>query len=291
MSTSTLGFRAAQESPYAGELRLRVAATGTRTTPAITEATGVLRLMRPLYLDDSGQLAYLIVNPGGAYFGEKYHMTIEVGSKAHLLLSSQGATRIHRTPNEPAEQIVTFSLDNGSRLEYVPDQTIAYRDADYRASTTVKVAADAQGFFGEIVTPGWDPDGKQFTYTAMHLRFDVVTLSDERRVCTDNLRIRPSTTGEAISGIGHLEGASHMGSVFIVGPHCTSEYADQVREVIDMCGVSKAGVTVGHRHGVSWLLVRALDHSTDELQSMISAINSLDRRTTTGQAPLDLRRY
>ena len=239
MSASSLGFRPAAAAPIAGQLRLGVMRSGARTTPTVTEGRGVLRLMRPLYLDDSGQLAYVIVNPGGAYFGEKYDMNVDVGAGAHLLLTSQGATRIYRTPNEPAEQTVTFTLRSRSRLEYVPDQTIAYRDAEYRQLTTVHAAGDAQAFFGEILTPGWDPEGTPFTYTGMHLRFDVATLQN-RPVYTDNLRVVPSLIGDALSGIGHLEGASHMGSVFILGPHTAGPYVDAVRDVVDASGIVTA---------------------------------------------------
>ncbi len=291
MTASSLGFQAAVPDTIAGRIRLSVARTGRRTTPVRAEGQGVLRLLRPLYLDDSGQLMYVVVNPGGAYFGEKYHLSVSVGANAHLLVSSQGATRIHRTPDEPAEQLLTCTLGDGSRLEYVPDQTIAYRDADYRQITTVRAAPSAQGFFGEIVTPGWDPKGAPFTYAGIRMRFDVVTGPHERPVCTDNIRIQPSMLGDAINGIGHLEGASHMGSVWILGPHATPAYVDEVRSAVESCGIVKAGVTGGERHGVSWLLVRALAGSTDELRQMISAVNQLDRATTTGQSTLDLRRY
>lgn len=290
MTTSSLGFRPAAAAPIAGQLRLAVVRSGTRTTPIVTEGHGVLRLMRPLYLDDSGQLTYVIVNPGGAYFGEKYAMDVEVGAGAHLLLTSQGATRIYRTPNEPAEQTVTFTLRRGSRLEYVPDQTIAYRDAEYRQLTAVHAAGDAQAFFGEILTPGWDPKGTPFTYSGMHLRFDVTT-QDARPVYTDNLKVVPSVIGDALSGIGHLEGASHLGSVLILGPHTAGSYVDAVRDVVESSGIRKAGVTAGGRHGISWLLVRALAGSTDELHALIMAVNSLDRSVTTGQRTMDLRRY
>lgn len=291
MTAPSLGFHAAAPDSVAGRIRLSVARTGRRTTPVRAESRGALRLMRPLYLDDSGQLMYVVVNPGGAYFGERYHLSLDLGADAHLLVSAQGATRIYRTPDAPAEQLVTCTLGDGSRLEYVPDQTIAYRDADYRQITTVRAAPSAQGFFGEIVTPGWDPEGATFTYAGIHLRFDVVTTPDQRPVCTDNIRIRPQMLGDVINGIGHLEGASHMGSVWILGPHATGAYADDVRSAIESCGIVKAGVTRGERHGVSWLLVRALAGSTDELRGIISAVNKLDRATTTGQSTLDLRRY
>lgn len=290
MTSSSLGFRPARISSTAGSLRLSVARRGDRTRPVRTDSAGVLRLMQPLYLDDSGQVTYIIVNPGGAYFGETYRIEVDVQPGANLLLSSQGATRIYRTPGDPAVQQAAFTLGADSRLEYVPDQTIAYRDADYRQSTTLTVAPGAQAFIGEIITPGWDPDGAQFTYAGMRLRLEVRS-DGGGLVCTDNVRLRPARIGPDINGIGYLEGASHMGSIMVLGDHTQGSYADTVREVATDSGVPKVGVTTGSRHGVSWLTLRALAPSTDSLTALILAVNKLDRSLTTGQAQLDLRRY
>lgn len=286
------GFRPARAGAgIAGELELTVARTGPRTSPLRTRHRGVLRLLRPLYLDDSGQLTYVIVNPGGAYFGEHYRIAVELEPEAQLLLAGQGATRIYRTPREPAQQEMRFTLRSGSRLEYVPEQTIAYRDADYRQMTTVEAAPDAQGFFGEIVTPGWDPDGDRFTYARMHLRFEVVAEPDGRPVCIDNMLLQPAAIGDAIEAVGYLEGMSHVGSALVLGQHLTDAQVARVRDGIGDLDLVKVGVTSGSRHGVSWLLVRALAASTDELRAMIGVVNELDRAATTGQGRLDLRRY
>ena len=284
-------FRAASTSDLAGDLELVVARSGRITSPTHTRHRGLMRLMQPLYLDDSGQLTYIIVNPGGAYFGERYRLAIDVGASAHLLVASQGATRIYRTPHEPAQHSATFTLGAGSRFEYMPDQTIAYRDADYRQMTSVRAAPDAQAFFGEIVTPGWDPDGKRFTYAGLHLRVEVVTEAEGRPVYIDNLLLEPASIGGAIEGIGYLEGMSHVGSVLILGDHLTDTYADRVHDTVDGLDLDKVGVTAGSRHGVSWLLVRALAASTDQLHAMIYAVNELNRGATTGQGHLNLRRY
>lgn len=292
--TALTGFGptgAAATGVVAGDLEIVVARTGRITSPAHTRHRGVLRLMQPLYLDDSGQLTYMIVNPGGAYFGERYRLAVDVGPSAHLLVTSQGATRIYRTPHEPAQHAATFTLRSGSRFEYLPDQTIAYRDADFRQTTMVRAAPDAQAFFGEIVTPGWDPDGKRFTYAGLHLRVEVVTESDGRPVYIDNVLLQPAVIGGAIDGIGYLEGASHMGSVLILGDHLTAASADRVHDTVNELVLAKVGVTFGTQHGVSWLLVRALAASTDQLRTMIFAVNGLDRAATSGQPHLDLRRY
>lgn len=290
-AATRFGSRGAPTSGVAGDLEIAVARTGRVTSPTHSRHRGVLRLMQPLYLDDSGQLTYMIVNPGGAYFGERYRLAIDVGPAAHLLITSQGATRIYRTPHEPAQHSAAFTLRSGSRFEYLPDQTIAYRDADYRQTTTVRAAPDAQAFFGEIVTPGWDPNGTRFTYAGLRLRVEVVTEFDGRPVYIDNMLLRPEAIGDSINGIGYLEGASHIGSVLILGDHLTGASADRVHDTVNELDLAKVGVTAGSRHGVSWLLVRALAASTDQLRAMIVGVNGLDRAATTGQRHVDLRRY
>lgn len=290
---SALGFRPAAPAPdeVAGRLALSVARHGGRSHPVRTDSVGVLRLMKPLYLDDSGQVAFFVINPGGAYFGEACRMEVEVLPGANLLLASQGATRIHRTPADPAVQEASFTVRAGGRFEYVPDQTIAYRDADYRQTTSLTVAPDAQAFVGEIVTPGWDPDGVPFTYASMRLRLDVRD-DDGRLVCADNVRIVPASIGAAIDGVGFMEGHSHLGSVLMVGPQTADPaHTDAVRAITENYPSVRAGVTSGSRRGIAWAMLRALGSSTDALSTLIRDVNALDRSLTTGQGRLDLRRY
>lgn len=291
MSQATLGFRSAKPADVAGWIDLSVARHGRQTRPVKTDSSGVLRLMQPLYMDDSGQVTYIVVNPGGAYFGEIYRLAVEALPGAHLLLASQGATRVYRTPNEPAVQEIDLTLRAGSRVEYIPEQTIAYRDADFRQRMRIVGAPDAQGFFAENVTPGWDPEDTPFTYAGMRLQIDVRGESGDGLVCRDNLRLQPGEIGHALDGIGYMEGHTHLGSILVLGPHATPAFADTVRDTVDALGLSRVGVTHGARHGVSWLMARALADSTDALNAMILAVNELDRSVTTGQSRLDLRRY
>ncbi len=291
MTETALGYRPARKGKLAGHLKLTAARFGDVTRPVITEHFGVMRLMQPLYLDDSGQLTYIIVNPGGAFFGEKYEHIVEVGANANLLLASQGATRIYKTPKHPAVQELDFTVNEGGRFEYIPDQTIAYRDADFRQHMKITAAPDAQVFVAEDVTPGWDPDDVQFTYAGMHLRIDVRSANGEGRVCMDNVRIQPGEIGSAINEIGYLEGLSHMGSMLILGPHTQGDYADNLRAIIGDDRPGRAGVTSGSRHGVSWVMVRALAESTDQVNKLILDVNEYDRSVTTGQGRLNLRRY
>ena len=292
---SSLGFRAAAPEGAAGSLRLRVGrgrpvpGGAARAFARRSEFNGVLRLMQPLYLDGSGQVAYVAVNPGGAYFGEDYEYLLEAEPGASLLFSSQSATRVHRTPVRPAVQRMEMRIGAGARIEYVPEQLIAYRDASYRQETVVVVEPDSTLFLAEILTPGWDPEGTPFTYADVRLRTEVRTAAGGV-VCVDSVRLTPGELGEGMAGMGQMEGRSHMGSLLLCGPHATEELADAVR-ALPSFETLRAGATRGERHGISWLAVRALADSTDALARFITDVNELDRSETTGQGRLDLRRY
>lgn len=288
-----MGFRSAKplSGEPAGALNLRVGRRGGVTRPVTTSSRGVLRMMQPLYLDDSGQVTYMVMNPGGAYFGERYHYEIETLPGSSLLLTTQGATRIYKTPVQAAEQEMIFRLSAGSRLEYLPDQTIAYRNAAFKQFTQIVTPRDAQGFFSDVVTPGWDPDGTHFTYTDLHLRLELLEETTRGKVCVDNIRMRPHETGDLLTAVGYLEGGTHMGTVLITGPHIHGTYEDDVAEIVNRASMERLGITSGTRHGISWLVVRAIGNSTDELRELILQVNEYDRSVTTGQGKLDVRRY
>ena len=79
-----------------------------------------------------------VVNPGGAYLGaDLYVIDVEVEEGAKLLLTTQSATKIYRTPGSFAEQRMRFQLGAGAQLELAPDQLIAYREASYRQNTHI----------------------------------------------------------------------------------------------------------------------------------------------------------
>ena len=71
-----------------------------------------------------------MVNPGGAYLGaDLFVIDVEVEAGASLLLTTQSATKVYRTPGSFAEQRMTLRLGDNAQLELAPDQLIAYREA------------------------------------------------------------------------------------------------------------------------------------------------------------------
>ncbi|MBT2555384.1 urease accessory protein UreD [Arthrobacter sp. ISL-5] len=277
-----------------GELALRIEQRAGRSVAAHQYHRGALRILRPHYLDDSGQVCYVLVNPGGAYLGaDLYVIDVEVGGGAKLLLTTQSATKIYRTPGSFAEQRMTLRLGEGAQLELAPDQLIAYREASYRQDTRITVRPSSSLIIAEVVTPGWSPDGSSFRYEELRLRTEIRVESgsgaDSGLLALDNVLIRPS--GHDVTGMAFMEGFSHLGSLIVVDPRVDQALADELHAVTEghdaYAGVSLTSTLAG----TTGLVLRSLSNSTEELNRLLSACAALLRKRWHGQDPLNLRKY
>ena len=281
----------ADQTPM-GELELCVAVRGQRSVAAHQYHQGALRVLRPHYLDDSGQVCYVVVNPGGAYLGaDLFLLDVEVGDGADLLLTTQSATKIYRTPGSFAEQRITVRLGEGARLEFLPDQLIAYREASYRQRTHVTVRPSSSLVMAEVITPGWSPDGASFRYEELRLRNEIRVETDggKQLLALDNLLIRPPEGN--VTGLGLMEGFSHLGSLVLVDPRVDQALADDLHRLsADHQG--HAGISLTRSiAGTTGLVLRSLSNSTEELNGLLGACTALLRERWHGQAPLNLRKY
>ena len=275
-----------------GELALRVAVRGQRTLAVHQFHQGALRVLRPHYLDESGQVCYVVVNPGGAYLGaDLYLLDVEVEADAKLLLTTQSATKIYRTPGSFAEQRMTIRLGEGAQLELAPDQVIAYREASYRQNTHITVRPTSSLVMAEVITPGWSPDGASFRYEELRLRNEIHVEADggARLLALDNLLIRPPLND--VTGMGFMEGFSHLGSLVVVDPRVDQALADEIHTMTAghdaYTGISLTGTVAG----TTGLVLRSLANSTQELNRLLGACTSLLRRTWHGQEPMNLRKH
>lgn len=280
-----------------GELRLDIGLRNGRSLATGQYHRGALRILRPHYLDESGQVCYVTINPGGAYLGgDLFTMDITVAEGARLLLTTQSATKIYRTPKAYAEQRLTVNLAANSSLEYMPDQLIAYRGAAYRQSALIEMAASASLIMAEVITPGWSPDGQPFRYEQLRLRNEI--RYGGQLLAIDNVLLTPPSAGTAdisgqavadISGLGFMEGFSHLGSLVVVDARVDAALVAELRELLlEYEQDTFAGISQLKGPG---FVVRALSGSTSRLDAMMAELTALLRQRWFDQAPLNLRKY
>ncbi len=182
-------------------------------------------------------------------------------------------------------------LGEGARLELMPDQLIAYREASYRQRTSVTLRPSSSLVMTEVVTPGWSPDGAAFRYEEVRLRNDIRVETDggSQLLALDNLLIRPPL-GD-VGGLGFMDGYSHLGSLVVVDARVDQELADELHGLTAgfdaLTGISLTRPAAG----VAGLVLRSLSHSTDELNRLLRSCTDLLRGRWYGQGPLDLRKH
>ncbi|RZU62244.1 urease accessory protein UreD [Zhihengliuella halotolerans] len=304
-----------REAPERLTGELRVAAHrvpgSERTEIGRQYHAGALRILRPHYAAGSGQAVLTVVNPGGGFLGaDRYEIEYDGGPGSSVLLTTQSATKVYRTPQGPACQEQRFTLAPGAVLESVPDPAIAYQDASFVQDTEVDLADATSHFFGaEIVTPGWAADGTCFRYRDVRLRTTV--RSGGRLVLLDNLLLRPADAH--LTGLGWLEGRTHYASVVIAGAGAGEELLAQVRAICaeyahdDAPGGAAAttlaagtprvlagsSLTAGAADAAAVLVVRALADGTDVLTELVHRLGTAARQARTGTQAVgwDLRKY
>lgn len=275
-----------------GELALRIEQRAGRSVAAHQYHRGALRVLRPHYLDDSGQVCYVVVNPGGAYLGaDLYVIDVEVGDGARLLLTTQSATKIYRTPGSFAEQRMTLRLGEGAQLELAPDQLIAYREASYRQNTHITVRPSSSLMMSEVITPGWSPDGSSFRYEELRLRTEIYveTGAGTELLALDNLLVRPPLND--VTGMAFMEGFSHLGSLMVVDPRVDQALADELHAVAQGHDAYTGISLTRSAAGTAGLIVRSLANSTEDLARLLGACTALLRHNWNGQDPLNLRKH
>ncbi|WP_076591261.1 urease accessory protein UreD [Herminiimonas arsenitoxidans] len=147
------------------QARLSLGFTDDAGTTRMTERShyGPLRVQKPLYPEHPAVCHAIIVHPpGGIVGGDQLTINARVGDCAHALLTTPGAGKWYRSNGHLSQQQVTLEVGTQAKLEWLPQETIFFNDADVRLEHNVSLAADALYIGGEILCFGRTASGESF---------------------------------------------------------------------------------------------------------------------------------
>ncbi len=123
---------------------------------------GPLRLLKTLYPEGSGIAHAVIVHPpGGLVGGDRLNIDLDVQAGAHLLATTPAATRFYRCrPGLDAAQTVSARVAAGARLEWLPQETLAYPGC--QARNEVRIQLQGQLLASELLVLGLPEAGQAF---------------------------------------------------------------------------------------------------------------------------------
>ncbi|HEY2187182.1 MAG TPA: urease accessory protein UreD [Caldimonas sp.] len=110
---------------------------------------GPLRVLRALHPEGGVCHSVLVHPPGGIVGGDALSIAISLAAGSHALVTTPGATRFYRSAGAEASQSLAVVAAAGSRLEWLPLETIAYSGCEASNRMRFDLAAGAE-------TIGWD---------------------------------------------------------------------------------------------------------------------------------------
>ena len=127
-----------------GSARLSVIGTERGTVLDGLRQAGALKVLFPRVADSRCQ-AVLINTAGGVTGGDTFETDANAGPGAHLSLTTQAAERAYRAqPFERAGLSTRLTLDDGARLDWLPQETILFDGCSVERSLKVDMAASSR---------------------------------------------------------------------------------------------------------------------------------------------------
>lgn len=150
-------------SCWKAQLRLGFVHGAQGTRLAERTHAGPLRVQKSLYPEGPQVCHAIIVHPpGGVVGGDALDIAVTGGTGSHALLTTPGAGKWYRANGRVSRQDVRLEIGENATLEWLPQETLFYRDA--RVALTHRVALDAGARYigGEILCFGRTASGEVF---------------------------------------------------------------------------------------------------------------------------------
>lgn len=273
-------------SKWTGVLELDMENRQGRTVAKNVYFQGAFKVMRPIYLNKANYPCYYLLNPGGGFLdGDTYRMNVTLEEDAELTLTTQSSTKVYKTPKQQVYQEANFHLKKNSYLEYLPDALIAYKDARYFQKNIIHMEKGATLLYSDILTPGWSPEGSQFSYDMLRLKTEIY--QNNELVAFDHIKLQPET--QHMTRLGFMEGYTHLGSFIVVGEKTDDALLDRLYETI---GESDGDFTFGlSKLAVAGFTIRIMANYTQVIEKIISACHHVIMDEWYGTKPNFLRKY
>lgn len=271
----------------AGYTELILQKTPRRTGAKKSYTVGAAKISPAIYLDDDSIPCYYLIQLGGGYIeGEYYENRLKLEEGSQAILTTQASSKIYKSENGiPSKQYTNLQLEKNSKLEFINDSVILYKDAVYEQSTDIYLEEGVTLIYSDGITAGWSPDGKLFQYTSARIKTNLY-LNGEL-IYLDNLKITPKDY--EVQSFGILEGYKNFGTMVVIDERIDKELIKRLREKTKNLNLDvKFGISLLEKNG---FIVRVLGNLTQDIQKVINKVHTYLRKEFFEFEELDLRKY
>ncbi|WP_306117574.1 MULTISPECIES: urease accessory protein UreD [unclassified Roseitalea] len=130
-----------QRSVGAGRIAVKAGADGrTRLAALYQKANAKIRVPRQHH----GRLEAVLINTaGGLTGGDRLNWDVAAGAGTHAVITTQACERIYRAAGGVARQRTAITVDDGARIDWLPQETIVFDRAALARTIAVDLAPSA----------------------------------------------------------------------------------------------------------------------------------------------------
>jgi urease accessory protein len=266
---------------WQGRLQLHYRHEGGHTL-AHDRHNGPLRVLQRLYPEGPSVCHHVLVHPpGGLVGGDDLLLEAELGPHSHALITTPGATRFYRSLGEQAQQCGQVRAEAGSRLEWLPLETIAYSGCLGRNQLRFALDDGAEMIGWDLLALGLPAAGAAFERGAFTQQLELPGVWLERGcIAAEDKRLLDSPLGLA----GHrVLGTMWFAAGALLAAARRDTLLDAARECAGAHALARsAGCTSTHEQAV---VLRVLAPRVEPAMQLLAAVWQRWRGLAWGLAP------
>jgi urease accessory protein len=251
-----------------------------------------LFIQRAIYLEETlPEMAYVyIISPsGGILQGDRYSIDITLSNNALAHVTTQGATRIYKMERNYGSQIVNIKVEEGSYLEYIPDQIIPFRNSRFYQEVELTVHDNATMIYSETIVPGRVASGEKFEYDICYIKTIARNHSGKPRFI-DIVKLDPKKVDLTVDAI--LGNSEVVGTIYIVTREfyvkdLLYEINEKIKVFEDEGKISGGTSILPARQGI---IVRVLGKTAGDAKNLILEVVKIARNQIIGASFSGIRK-
>jgi urease accessory protein len=233
-----------QTPAWEASLRLRFSDDAGTTRLTAREHRGPLRVQKALYPEGPRTCHVIVVHPpGGVVGGDRLDLRFEQDAATEVFATTPGAAKWYRANGRVSFQDVRLQVGAGGAIEWMPQETIFYDDADVVLEHEVDLAPGARYIGAEILCFGRRASGESFRRGQVRQRTRI-RLAGKLVWWEQGIVLG----GESMQSSLGMRGHSVCATLVAVGPPVPPSLIAQMRAADPSLGVSQVRQVFVARH-------------------------------------------
>ncbi len=258
---------------WSAQLELGFERQAGRTVLSRRKRQGPLSVQRAFYPEGEVCHLYLLHPPGGVVGSDELHITAQLEKESHALITTPGAGKFYRSTGATATMEQYFSLAEGARLEWLPQENIFFPGAQVQMKTRFDLASDVWFAFWETHCLGRPAIQKEFDTGKLDSRLEI--WRDGIPLLLERLRVDAETRQQ----LALLRGMPVVATL-VMSP-AEKAHLETARQVIEHANDRHYDCAATLLEEL--LVVRFLGDSTERVQKLFVAIWSALRPAILGK--------